>query len=70
MMDFLKTFPCVTKDEYMWKWTIPQIKLASLDSTHTEHLSEEQARIEEQRRNTQVYEGVTAFANDLGMKIF
>lgn len=70
MMDFLKTFPGITRNEYMWEWTIPQIKLASLDNTHTECLSEEQARLEKQKHDSQVYEGVAAFVNDLGMKIF
>lgn len=70
MMDFLKAYPGVTKDEYLWEWTVPQIKLASMDNTHVEHLTEEQARQEEIRRNSVTYDGVAALANDLGVKIF
>lgn len=34
MIDFLKAYPNVTRDEYMWEWTIPQIQLALYDNTH------------------------------------
>ncbi|MGL5732087.1 MAG: hypothetical protein ACRCX5_13325 [Bacteroidales bacterium] len=34
MMDFLKVNNHVTKEQYMWEWTVPQIKLASYDTTH------------------------------------
>ena len=40
MIDFQKANPSVTKEEYMWSWTIPQIKLASYDTTHVEYLPE------------------------------
>lgn len=40
MIDFLKMYPHVTKEQYMWEWTIPQIKLASYDNTHLVHLPE------------------------------
>ncbi len=36
-MDFLKANPHVTREDYLWKWTIPQIKLATYDSTHIEY---------------------------------
>ena len=37
MMDFLKANPHVTREQYLWNWTIPQIRLASFDSTHIEY---------------------------------
>lgn len=33
-MDFLKSFPSVTRDDYLWRWTVPQVLLASYDFTH------------------------------------
>ena len=30
-MDFLKAHPNVTREEYMWEWSVPQIMLASAD---------------------------------------
>jgi len=37
MIDFLKANPFVTREEYEWQWTIPQIKLATYDYTHIEY---------------------------------
>lgn len=45
MIDFLKANPYVTKEEYLWKWTIPQIKIASFDFTHNEYLEEEDKKM-------------------------
>lgn len=40
MIDFLRANPFVSKEEYMWKWTIPQITLSSLDFTRVEYKKE------------------------------
>ncbi len=37
MIDFLKANPFVSKEEYLWEWTVPQIKLATIDTTHIEY---------------------------------
>lgn len=42
MFDFLKQFPSVTREEYMWKMTIPQITIAKYDTTHVVYLSEKE----------------------------
>lgn len=65
MMDFLKAFPFVTKEEYMWKWTVPQVKLASADNTHVLYLSEKQAEAYKAKR----YDGGD-LRNDLGITVF
>ena len=65
MIDFLKAFPFVTKEEYMWKWTVPQIKLASADNTHVMYLSEKQAEM----RKTKRHNG-NNLRNDLGITVF
>lgn len=44
MMDFLKQFPFVTKEEYLWKWTVPQIRLANIDTTHIVYLDEKKSK--------------------------
>lgn len=69
MIDFLKAHPSVSKDEYLWGWTVPQIHLAICDNTHVEYLSEEQARIEKARRNSIKVSG-SNITNDLGIPIF
>lgn len=70
MIDFLKAHPFVTRDEYLWTWTVPQILLASYDSTHVEYLTEEQAKIEKGRKHAVHSGNIAQFANDLGIPIF
>lgn len=48
----------------MWKWTVPQIKLASADNTHVRYLSESQA----EKRKAKMHDG-SDLRNDLGMTI-
>lgn len=50
MVDFLKAFPFVSKEEYLWHWTVPQIKLASMDNTHVLYLSEHEAEMRKAKR--------------------
>lgn len=42
MIDFLRANPWCSREEYMWEMTIPQIKLASIDFSHVEYLSDKQ----------------------------
>lgn len=64
MMDFLKNFPSVTREQYMWEWTIPQIRLASSDSTHVRCLSEKEMEM----KKAKVIDG-NNLTNDLGISI-
>lgn len=67
MIDFLKAFPFVTKDEYLWQWTVPQILLASADNSRVLYLSEEEAR----ERESMHYDGSNLSGlNDFGVPIF
>ena len=70
MMDFLKAYPNVTRDEYLWEWSVPQVRLATYDNTHTEYLTEEQAKREHRRKHAKRYDNMAALANDLGIPIF
>ena len=66
MIDFLKAHPGVTKEEYLWEWTVPQIKLALYDNTHIEYLTEKQAGIEAARKKGKVFSDAQSLINDLG----
>lgn len=50
MIDFLKTNPYVTREEYLWQWTIPQVRLASCDFTHVKYYSDEEAEKRKTRK--------------------
>lgn len=67
MMDFLKAFPSVTKEQYMWEWTVPQIRLASADNTHVVYLTEKQTEMRKAKKyNSSNIEELS----DLGVPIF
>lgn len=70
MIDFLKAHPQVGREEYLWEWSVPQVRLAMYDNTHVEYLTEEQAKIEKKRRHTTKVSDLKSFANDLGVPIF
>lgn len=67
MMDFIKAFPSVTKEQYMWEWTVPQIRLASADNTHVIYLTEKQA---EMRKAKEYNSSNIEELSDLGIPIF
>jgi hypothetical protein len=52
MIDFLRANPFVSRDEYMWSWSLPQIHLAGSDFTHVKHLSEKEAEAKKNKANT------------------
>lgn len=67
MMDFIKAFPSVSVEDYMWKWTVPQVRLASADNTRVVYLSEKQAEL----RKAKKYDGNNLKElSDLGVVIF
>lgn len=70
MIDFLKAHPSVSKEQYLWEWTVPQIHLAICDNTHIEYLTEEQAKLDRLRRNAvKIDGGNSQILNDLGIPI-
>ena len=64
-MDFLRQNPFVTKEEYMWKWTVPQIKLATYDYTRVQTLTDEEV----EKQNATVINSAEELMNDLGVNI-
>lgn len=70
MVDFLKANPYVTREEYMWEWTIPQIRLASYDFTHVEYLSDNESKKKKKNANTKTINTAEELFNDLGVPIF
>lgn len=70
MIDFLRANPYVSKEDYLWHWTVPQIKLAGYDFSHIEYLTEEQAEAEKKRNSSVRITDAMSFANDLGIPIF
>ena len=67
MMDFISDNPSVTKEAYMWEWTVPQIRIASADKTRVRYLSEKEA----EARKAKSYNGNNiSELSDLGVPVF
>lgn len=67
-MDFLKENPSVTKEAYMWEWTVPQLKLASMDRTRVKYLTD--SEIEAKKSKQYSSNNIDEIKNDLGIPIF
>jgi hypothetical protein len=73
MTDFLKAFPFVSMEEYLWKYSVPLIRVMSADTTHTLYLSESQAKEYERwlsDRRAIGYTDPEKLMNDLGLPVF
>ena len=69
MVDFLKANPFMTMDDYLWKYSIPMIKIMGMDNSHVNYLSEKQAK---RHMTHDLFKGATGMEelnNDLGVKI-
>jgi hypothetical protein len=68
MMDFLKENPSVTKEAYMWEWTVPQLKLASMDRTRVKYLTEKEVEAKKSKQYSS--NNIDELKSDLGIPIF
>lgn len=66
MIDFLRTNTWCSQEEYKWRMTVPQIRLASIDFTRIEYLSDSQKRNDKLKDATVLDD---ANLNDLGIPI-
>ena len=70
MIDFLRTNTWCSQEEYKWQMTVPQVRLASMDFTHIEYISDNEKR-NGSLQNAKVINGVEDLKNlnDLGIPI-
>ena len=70
MIDFLRANTWCSQEEYKWRMTVPQVRLASMDFTHIEYLSDNEKQ-NESLQNATVINGVEDLKNlnDLGIPI-
>ena len=69
MVDFLKANPFMTMDDYLWKYSIPMIKIMGMDNSHVNYLSEKQAENRKFKNIDMNGKSVEELNNDLGTKI-
>lgn len=77
MIDFLRANTWCSQEEYKWQMTVPQVRLASMDFTHIEYLSDKEKKDNKKKnkakkaKNATVINGAEDFKNlnDLGIPI-
>lgn len=69
MVDFLKANPFMTMEDYLWKYSIPMIKIMGMDNSHVNYLSEKQAANRGIKNIDMNNMSVEELNNDLGTKI-
>lgn len=70
MIDFLRVNTWCSQEEYKWQMTVPQVRLASMDFTHIEYLSDNEKQ-NGNLQNAKVINGVEDLKNlnDIGIPI-
>ena len=73
MIDFLRANTWCSQEEYKWRMTVPQVRLASMDFTHIEYLSDEEKKNQQNKnlKNATVLDSSDGCTNinDLGRPI-
>ena len=73
MIDFLRSNPWCSKEEYMWDMSVAQIKLASYDFSHVEYLNDNAVKEAEDDKNFKTIvlsdDDSASLLNDLGKPI-
>ena len=70
MVDFVKSFNgALTLDDYMWKYSIPMIKIMGMDNSHVNYLSEKEAKNRGVKNVDVNNMSVEELNNELGVKI-
>lgn len=65
MTDFLKAYPFVSLDDYMWKMNPCLIKLMIIDNTRIRYISDKSKKTKRVNGND-----LSSLKNDLGVLIF
>ena len=70
MIDFLRANTWCSQEEYKWQMTVPQVRLASMDFTHIEYISDNEKQ-NGSLQNAKVINGEEDLKNlnDLGIPI-
>lgn len=64
MVDFLRSNPWCSMDEYLWRMTVGQVRLASFDFSHVEYLHDNKKKV----KRIGAADDLKGF-NDLGLPI-
>lgn len=66
MMDFLKSYPFLTVEDYYWNYSHIMIQLMIKDATKVFYLSEKQAKKYKTKKNSRRIDDITELMDDFG----
>lgn len=66
MVDFLRANTWCSREEYLWRMTVPQVRLASVDFSHVEYLTDKEKKRARGRGKSLGHPGLN---NDLGIPV-
>ena len=69
MVDFLKAFPFMTIEDYLWKYSIPMIKIMGMDNSHVNCLSDKEVEKRKYKSINLNDKSIEQLNNDLGVRI-
>ena len=71
MIDFLRANTWCSQEEYKWRMTVPQVRLASMDFTHIEYLSDEEKKNKQNKnlKNATVLDSSVGCTNINGLRL-
>lgn len=70
MMDFLKSYPFITMEQYYWELSYPMIRLMAYDATRVIYLSEEEAKKAKTVKTAQRIDDPMQLMADTGVPVF
>lgn len=71
MMDFLKAYPFITMEQYLWEIPVPKLELMAADATRIIYLNEKQAQkykgYDKRMKNNKLCDNTADFYAELGI---
>ena len=67
MVDFLKANPYISMEDYLWKYSVPYLRLMAADNTRVHYLSDKQV---EKKKTTRIGNDSSIPMTDLGIPVF
>lgn len=69
MVDFLKANPFVSMEDYLWKYSMPLIRIMGMDNSHVNYLTDKEKEVRKHKTVDTRGMSVNELNNDLGVKI-
>lgn len=72
-MDFLKQYPFITIEQYLWELTVPEVRIMAYDATRIIYLSDKQAKLNKAKKKAIVFDDTLTdeeLMTDTGVPVF